>query len=156
VRDVLKNLDKLPDPAQKIVVYCGSGQRGGMLTGVLRMLGYSNVFNVSGGLGAWKKANLPVETGSMPDAPKAISTPTIADAALYKMLDESMSTLPDGFLALKADKFKEHWIAQLLRLSSTCATPTKSLRVVTSKARRTFRWASSSPALISFPTRQLR
>jgi rhodanese-related sulfurtransferase len=107
VRDVLKNLDKLPALDAKIIVYCGSGQRGGMLMGVLRVLGYTNVLNMSGGLGGWTKAGLPVETGSMPEAPKTISTPIIADEALYTMLDESMSTLPDGFLALKVDKVKE-------------------------------------------------
>jgi rhodanese-related sulfurtransferase len=107
VRDVLKNLDKLPAPDGKIIVYCGSGQRGGMLTGVLRVLGYSNVVNMSGGLGGWKKAKLPVETGSMPAAAKAISTPIIADQALYQALDESMSTLPDGFLGTQAAKVNE-------------------------------------------------
>ena len=107
VRDVLKNLDKLPKPDAKIIVYCGSGQRGGMLMGVLRVLGYANVLNMSGGLGGWKTAKLPVETGSMPEAAKAISTPIIADQALYTMLDKSMSTLPDGFLATKVDKVKE-------------------------------------------------
>lgn len=107
VREVLKNLDKLPAPDAKIIIYCGSGQRGGMLMGVLRILGYTNVFNMSGGLGAWKTAKLPVETGSMPEAAKAISTPIIADKALYTALDESMSTLPDGFLGTKADKVKE-------------------------------------------------
>jgi len=107
VRDVLKNLDKLPALDAKIIVYCGSGQRGGMLMGVLRVLGYTNVLNMSGGLGGWTKASLPVETGSMPEAPKVISTPIIADEALYTALDQSMSTLPDGFLALKVDKVKE-------------------------------------------------
>jgi rhodanese-related sulfurtransferase len=107
VRDVLKNLDKLPGLDEKILVYCGSGQRGGMLMGVLRVLGYTNVLNMSGGLAAWKAANLPVETGSMPEAPKAISTPIIENEELFKMLDESMSTLPDGFLGTKADKVKE-------------------------------------------------
>jgi rhodanese-related sulfurtransferase len=107
VREVLKNLDKLPAPDAKIIIYCGSGQRGGMLMGVLRVLGYTSVFNMGGGLGAWKTAKLPVETGSMPEAAKAISTPIIADKALYTALDESMSTLPDGFLGTKADKVKE-------------------------------------------------
>jgi rhodanese-related sulfurtransferase len=107
VREVLKNLDKLPGLDEKIVIYCGSGQRGGMLMGVLRILGYTNVYNMGGGLGAWKKAELPVETGSMPEAPKAISTPVIADQALFEILDESMSTLPDGFLGTKADKVNE-------------------------------------------------
>ncbi|MBI5295094.1 MAG: hypothetical protein HY869_06430 [Chloroflexi bacterium] len=107
VREVLKNLDKLPGLDEKIIIYCGSGQRGGMLMGVLRVLGYTNVFNMSGGLGAWKTAELPVETGSMPEAPASISTPIVADEALFTALDESMSTLPDGFLGTKADKVNE-------------------------------------------------
>ena len=107
VRDVLKNLDKLPGLDEKVIIYCGSGQRGGMLMGALRLLGYTNVLNMGGGLGAWKAANLPVETGSMPEAPAAISTPIIADEALYTILAESMATLPDGFLGTKPDKVKE-------------------------------------------------
>jgi rhodanese-related sulfurtransferase len=107
VRNVLKNLDKLPGLDEKIIVYCGSGQRGGMLMGVLRALGYTNVYNLGGGLGAWQKAGLPVETGSMPPAPASMSTPIIEDEALFTMFDESMSTLPDGFLGIKADKVNE-------------------------------------------------
>jgi rhodanese-related sulfurtransferase len=107
VREVLKNLDKLPGLDEKIIVYCGSGQRGGMLMGVLRVLGYTNVLNMGGGLAAWKAAELPVETGSMPEAAASISTPIVADEELFKALDESMSTLPDGFLGTKADKVNE-------------------------------------------------
>lgn len=107
VRDVLKNLDKLPGLDEKIIIYCGSGQRGGMLMGVLRVLGYTNVLNMGGGLGAWKTAELPVETGSMPEAAASISTPVIEDEELFKMLDETLSTLPDGFLGTKADKVNE-------------------------------------------------
>lgn len=107
IREVLKNLDKLPGLDEKIIVYCGSGQRGGMVLSVLRVLGYTEVYNMSGGLAAWKTAELPVETGSMPEAPAVISTPIIEDEALFTMLDESMSTLPDGFLGIKADKVNE-------------------------------------------------
>ena len=104
VRTVLKNLDKLPALDASIVVYCGSGQRGGMVLGALRLLGYKNVINLSGGLTAWKAAKLPVETGSAPADAKSISTPIVADKALFIMVDSFLSTLPDGFLALKADK----------------------------------------------------
>lgn len=107
VRDVLKNLDKLPALDAKIIVYCGSGQRGGMLMGVLRVLGYTNVFNINGGLNGWKAANLPLETGSLPAAPQTIGAPIVADEALYTQLTESMATLPDGFLGIKADKVNE-------------------------------------------------
>ena len=98
---VLRNLDKLPGLDEAIVVYCGSGHRGGMITAALRLLGYTNVRNLNGGFGAWKKANLAVVTGQDPAAPTAKSTAIIADEALYKMLDGFLATLPDGFYALK-------------------------------------------------------
>lgn len=106
VRTAIKNLDKLPGLDQKIIVYCGSGQRGGMLMGGLRLLGYTQVYNLGGGLAAWKKANLPVETGKPAEA-KTLGTPIVADTALFDMVDGFFSTLPDGFLALKADKVLE-------------------------------------------------
>ena len=107
VRTVTQNLDKLPGLDAKIIIYCGSGQRGGMLMGALRLLGYTNVYNMSGGLGAWKTAKLAVETGSKPAEAKAISTPIVSDKALFDMVDGFLSTLPDGFLALKTDKVAE-------------------------------------------------
>ena len=107
VRTVTQNLDKLPSLDAKIIVYCGSGQRGGMLMGALRLLGYTNVYNMSGGLGAWKTANLAVETGSMPAEAKTISTPIVSDKALFEMVNGFLATLPDGFLALKTDKVAE-------------------------------------------------
>ncbi len=102
VRDVLKNLDKLPAMDQPIVVYCASGHRGGFVLSALRLLGYSNVRNLGGGLGAWKKAELPVETG-LPEAPAAGTAPEIENQALFTMLDDYLSNLPDGFNAMKAD-----------------------------------------------------
>lgn len=107
VRTVTQNLDKLPGLDAKIIIYCGSGQRGGMLMGALRLLGYTNVYNMGGGLGAWKTAKLAVETGSKPAEAKTISTPVVSDKALFDMVDAFLSTLPDGFLALKADKAAE-------------------------------------------------
>lgn len=107
VREVLANLDKLPGLDEAIVVYCGSGHRGGMTMAALRLLGYTNVRNLGGGLGAWKKASLPVETGSMPEAPKAISTPIVADQALYDMLNGFFTEMPDSFYSIKADKLAE-------------------------------------------------
>ncbi len=68
VREVLNNLDKLPALDEPIVVYCASGHRGGFVFAALKMLGYTNVRNLAGGLGGWKKLELPVVTGSMPEA----------------------------------------------------------------------------------------
>jgi rhodanese-related sulfurtransferase len=100
VRDVFKNLDKLPALDQPIVVYCASGHRGGMAMAALQVLGYTNVQNLAGGLGAWKKAELPVETGA-PEAPVAGTAPEV-DAARLRDLDAWFSALPDDFFTIKA------------------------------------------------------
>jgi len=61
VRTVMKNLDKLPaDKTAPIIVIGGSGFRSGFTMTVLQMLGYTNVKNMSGGLGAWNSAGFPV------------------------------------------------------------------------------------------------
>ena len=103
VRDVLKNLDKLPAKDQPIVVLCASGHRGGFVFSALRQLGYTNVRNLAGGLGAWKKAELAVETGKPAD-PVAGTAPEIENQALFTMLDGFLANLPEGFLGTSADK----------------------------------------------------
>lgn len=107
VREVLANLDKLPGLDEPIVVTCASGHRGGMVMAALKMLGYTNVRNLNGGIGAWKKAELPVVTGSMPEAPVSISTAVIEDEALYTLLNDFLSNLPEGFYSVKSDKLNE-------------------------------------------------
>lgn len=107
VREVLANLDKLPGLDEPIVVYCASGHRGGFVFAALNLLGYTNVRNLAGGLGGWKKANLPVVTGSLPEAPAAISTPIVEDQALFDTLNGFFTALPDDFYAIKSDKLAE-------------------------------------------------
>jgi rhodanese-related sulfurtransferase len=103
VRDLLNNLDKLPGLDDPIVVYCASGHRGGYTLMTLKMLGYTNVRNLGGGLGAWKKAELPVVTGSLPPAAEAISTPIVEDESLFTTLNGYFIAMPDGFYSTKAD-----------------------------------------------------
>ncbi len=107
VREVLNNLDKLPGLDEPIVIYCASGHRGALVMAALKLLGYTNVRNLGGGLNAWKKANLPVVTGSLPAAPAALSMPVVEDKALYDMLNDFLSSLPENFYAVKADKLAE-------------------------------------------------
>ena len=107
VRDVLNNLDKLPGLDEAIVIYCASGHRGGFIFASLKLLGYTNVRNLAGGLGGWKKANLSVVTGSMPTAPAVLAAPIIADQALFEMLNGFFTTMPDDFYAVKSDKLAE-------------------------------------------------
>jgi rhodanese-related sulfurtransferase len=103
VRTLLQNLDKLPGLDEPIVIYCGSGHRGAFGLEALKMLGYTNVRNLGGGLSAWKKANLPDVTGQKPPEPQAKGSPIIADEQLYTKLNDFLTNLPDGFYTIKAD-----------------------------------------------------
>lgn len=49
------------DKDANIVVYCASSFRGGIAMVMLRLMGYTNVRNLSGGMNAWISAGLPVE-----------------------------------------------------------------------------------------------
>ena len=61
ITDLANNLDKLPaDADAPIFVYCAAGTRAFYGTLYLKMLGYANVKNISGGMGAWASAGLPV------------------------------------------------------------------------------------------------
>jgi rhodanese-related sulfurtransferase len=100
VRDLLKNLDKLPALDQKIVVTCASGHRGAIATMALRLLSYTDVANLGGGIGAWSKASLPLELG-LPAEPATLAAPEV-DAARLAALDAYLSALSDGFNTVKA------------------------------------------------------
>jgi rhodanese-related sulfurtransferase len=47
--------------ALPLIVVCPTGARAGRAVGVLRKLGHAQVHALSGGLAAWREANLPVE-----------------------------------------------------------------------------------------------
>lgn len=55
---VPEHLDEVP--ADPLAVFCGSGYRSTAVASFLRRAGRDNVFNVTGGLGAWKRAGLPL------------------------------------------------------------------------------------------------
>ena len=53
---------KLDDLEQKpLFVYCASGKRSAKAAAILRKKGYKNVYELEGGLGAWKEAGLPLD-----------------------------------------------------------------------------------------------
>ncbi|OQX85383.1 MAG: hypothetical protein B6D55_07520 [Candidatus Omnitrophica bacterium 4484_70.2] len=51
----------VPDANIPIIVTCTTGKRGLQIAKVLKEMGYKNVTYIRGGLGAWKKAGLPLE-----------------------------------------------------------------------------------------------
>ena len=52
---------RVPDKNAVIVLYCGSGSRSALAADSLQKLGYSNVYSLEGGFGAYRRAGLPVE-----------------------------------------------------------------------------------------------
>jgi len=63
LRDLPAKIDRLPSGrGEPIIVVCQAGVHGTMAMTVLRMLGYTNVRNLRGGLNAWKAAGYPVVT----------------------------------------------------------------------------------------------
>lgn len=51
-----KHLNELPDKNQKIVLYCRSDNMSTIAAKILTKAGYSNLYNLKGGMKAWKTA----------------------------------------------------------------------------------------------------
>ena len=61
--EIEKNLDKLPaDKNAKVVLYCRSGRMSSLAAETLVRLGYTNVWNMEGGMIAWEALGLPLKT----------------------------------------------------------------------------------------------
>lgn len=56
----LEELEKFK--SRPLIVCCASGNRSSSACGKLRKAGFEKVFNLSGGIGAWSEAGLPVTT----------------------------------------------------------------------------------------------
>lgn len=57
-----QSLDKLPaDKNSKIILYCRSGRMSTIAALELVKLGYTNIWNLDGGMAAWEQAGLKIE-----------------------------------------------------------------------------------------------
>jgi rhodanese-related sulfurtransferase len=52
---------KMPEKNAKLVLYCGGGARSALAADALMKMGYTNVYSLAGGLGAYKAEGLQVE-----------------------------------------------------------------------------------------------
>jgi rhodanese-related sulfurtransferase len=52
---------KVPQKGAKVVLYCGGGSRSALAADSLMKMGYTNVFSLAGGLGAYKASGQPTE-----------------------------------------------------------------------------------------------
>ncbi len=59
--NVKNKLDTL-DKDKTVLVYCRSGSRSSHIAGLLTRNEFENVYNLKGGIQAWKRAKLPVKT----------------------------------------------------------------------------------------------
>jgi len=48
------------DPGRRTILYCASGGRSALAADMLRVLGYTRVAHLEGGLKSWREAELPV------------------------------------------------------------------------------------------------
>jgi rhodanese-related sulfurtransferase len=51
----------VPQKGAKVVLYCGGGSRSALAADSLMKMGYTNVFSLAGGLGAYKASGQPTE-----------------------------------------------------------------------------------------------
>jgi rhodanese-related sulfurtransferase len=99
VDEFMSNRDLLPaDLDTPIVVYCGSSYRAGIVTVWLRLLGYTNVRNLVGGINAWVAAGLPLE-----GAPPA----EVESVDLETLFNDYLVNLPGNFNAVRVPDVEE-------------------------------------------------
>jgi len=100
LNELTQNLDLLPAQDTNIVVYCGSGHRSALAMLAMNLLGYEDTRSLLGGNRAWINSELPntevpttAEPGDMPEV----------DAALFEVVDEYMTAIPQGYFVVRAD-----------------------------------------------------
>ncbi len=49
------------DPSKPVYVYCAVGGRSGRAANYLKSKGFTAIYDLKGGMGAWNKAGLPIE-----------------------------------------------------------------------------------------------
>lgn len=99
LRELAANLRALPAMDGDLVLVCESGYRSAVGMAILRMLGYTNVRSLEGGMKAWRQAELSTVTTPVPARPAGAAPPV--DARLQAMFDYYLTyTLPIAWGAI--------------------------------------------------------
>jgi len=102
LRTLVANLDQIPQD-QPVIAYCASGYRSALANGILHTLGFDNVRSFPAGYGAWEAAQ-----GESGDVPVEVAAAVTSDFEIVAAVDEWLSAIPEGFLAVgKLDAFKD-------------------------------------------------
>ena len=100
IDEFMSNLEPLPEDLDTpIVVYCGSSYRAGIVTVWLRLLGYSNVRNLIGGISAWVASGLPLE-----GAQEVVEAEPLDLEAYF---NDYLTNLPANFNAVRVAEVEE-------------------------------------------------
>jgi rhodanese-related sulfurtransferase len=102
IRTLMQNLDQIPAD-QPVIVYCASGHRAAMASGILHMAGYDNVRVFAPGYGAWEAAQ--DEAGEMP---AEVAAAVVSDFDIVNQVGASLEAIPEGYYtAGNLEKFQE-------------------------------------------------
>jgi rhodanese-related sulfurtransferase len=99
IRGLAQHLDALPGLNGEIILV-GDSNREGIAQVALRVLGYTDVRVLAGGMTAWRAAEMPVAGAPFPELP-AGTAPEI-DEALVAAVDASLQALPDDWGLVKS------------------------------------------------------
>jgi hydroxyacylglutathione hydrolase len=61
--ELTERLDEVPDDGRPLALVCASGYRSTVAASLLERAGRSDLINVTGGMGAWRQAGLPITAG---------------------------------------------------------------------------------------------
>ena len=101
LRELGKNIDKLPAFDRAVVVYCGSGWRSAIAMTALEAMGWTDVKSMTGGFGAWTGAGLPAAPGLPAEA--EVLNIAAPDPAVLAAVDEMLVNLPEGWGVLPVE-----------------------------------------------------
>jgi len=100
--------DKVPDPAQPILVMCAGGVRSLFAAEALKQLGYQDVKSVAGGFNRWKNNGLPFEMPRVLDDDareryaRHLLLPEVGEQGQLKLMDSKVLLIGAGGLGSPA------------------------------------------------------